>query len=300
MKILNFQLKSAGWSLAFTFLFLLIDVTGQQPHQEFSEHPKNKVSYDISKPTKKWSLPPELLDISGLAWLDKKHFLVIEDLSPNLFLLQTGDPVVIKKIIPFKKTKKEKFDIEDLVMVGDTAFALWSHGKIFRIVNWRHNPQVTELSTTLSKENNTEGICYDPVSGHLLIACKEAAYPGYDKKNTRAVYEFDQHAGQLLPEPFLLIQKKDFKELADEKLDFYPSAIAVHPETKDIYILSTRENKCMAVYDRSGRLKSFQWIDKSLMPQPEGICFSPEGVLYISTQGRNNKPPAIYEFPKQK
>jgi uncharacterized protein YjiK len=185
-------------------------------------------------------------------------------------------------------------------MVEDTVYALWSHGKIFRIANWRQKPQVTELVTLLSKENNTEGICYDPVSGYLLIACKEAAYPDHDKKNTRAVYAFDLHTGHLHTEPFLLIQKKDFKELADEKLDFYPSAIAVHPQTKDIYILSTRENKCMAVYDRSGRLKSFQWIDKSLMPQPEGICFSPEGVLYISTQGRNKKPPAIYEFLKVK
>jgi uncharacterized protein YjiK len=34
------------------------------------------------------------------------------------------------------------------------------------------------------------------------------------------------------------------------------------------------------------------------MPQPEGICFSPDGMLYISTEGKNGLPAFILELKK--
>ena len=45
----------------------------------------------------------------------------------------------------------------------------------------------------------------------------------------------------------MLIHKKDFKKETGEKLDFFPSAIAVHPVTHDVYILSTKDTKCMDI-----------------------------------------------------
>ena len=52
----------------------------------------------------------------------------------------------------------------------------------------------------------------------------------------------------------------------------------------------------MAVFNREGSLLSFQFIDKDLMPQPEGICFSPEGKLYISSEGKKGDPGNLFEF----
>jgi hypothetical protein len=155
---------------------------------------------------------------------------------------------------------------------------------------------VERYETGLSKDNNTEGLCYDPVSKNLLIACKNETDEKDEKKSTRAIYEFDLKTNKLKKDPFLLIYKKDFKDVADEKLDFYPSAITIHPVTHDVYILSTRDTKCLAQFSYKGKLKSVQFIDKDLMPQPEGICFSPDGTLLISTQGRRSNPAAIYKF----
>ena len=87
--------------------------------------------------------------------------------------------------------------------------------------------------------------------------------------------------------------------MSDEKLEFFPSAIAVHPLTHDVYILSTKETKCMAVYTHDGVLKSLQIIDKEVLPQPEGICFAPDGTLYISTEGRHDAPAFILQFKKK-
>ena len=97
-------------------------------------------------------------------------------------------------------------------------------------------------------------------------------------------------------QPFLVIHKNDFEKVAEQKIDFFPSAIAVHPVTHDIYLLSTRDTKCMAIYSHDGKFKMVQFIDKELMPQPEGICFSPEGQLFISSEGKKGEPGNLFEF----
>jgi len=181
------------------------------------------------------------------------------------------------------------------------VYALWSHGVLFKIGDWQTNPSVEKIKTFLSKDNNTEGLCYDPVSQKLLIACKDASNVATEKKTTKAVYQFDMAENKLSEQPFLLIHKKDFEAASDQKIGFNPSAIAIHPITHDIYLLSTRENKCMAVYSHDGVFKTVQFIDAGLMPQPEGICFSPEGILYISSEGKKGDPGNLFEFmPKEK
>ena len=72
----------------------------------------------------------------------------------------------------------------------------------------------------------------------------------------------------------------------------------MNPSTHDIYILTTRDNKGMAVFSHDGVLKSYQTIDKEMMPQPEGICFSPDGKLYISSEGKKGEPGNLFEFDK--
>lgn len=254
-------------------------------------------NYDLKTPDRMWKLPAPLVEVSGNTWLDKDHLILIEDTHPNLYLIKIDDKnATLEKTIPFQKDDKVKFDIEDVCMVGDKVYALWSHGSLFEINNWNSNPDVREINTGLTKKNNTEGLCYDPVSKKLLIACKDESGIDGEKKSTKAVYQFDTETQKLDEKPFLVIHKDDFEKLAGSKLDFNPSAIVVHPVTHEIYLLSTRDNKCMAVFDREGSLLFFQFMDKDLMPQPEGICFSPEGKLYISSEDKKGDPGNLFEF----
>ena len=80
----------------------------------------------------------------------------------------------LKKQVSFASDDKEKFDIEDVTYINNTVYALWSHGVIFKITDWQTKPVVEKIKTSLKKENNTEGLCYDPVTQKLLIACKDA------------------------------------------------------------------------------------------------------------------------------
>ncbi|MCY7420278.1 MAG: SdiA-regulated domain-containing protein [Chitinophagaceae bacterium] len=253
--------------------------------------------YDLAKPNHTWRLPDQLVEVSGNTWVDANHLLLIEDLHPALYLIKLDDKnAILEKTIAFAETEKDKVDIEDVAIVDKTVYALWSHGVLFKISGWQGTPKVDKIETGLTKQNNTEGLCYDPVSKTLLIACKDDAGIPDDKKSAKAVYRFDMGKQILVRPPYLEIHKKDFEQIANDKLSFNPSAIAVHPVTHDIYILTTRDNKGMAVFSHEGVLKSYQTIDKELMQQPEGICFSQDGKLYISSQGKKGEPGNLFEF----
>jgi uncharacterized protein YjiK len=255
------------------------------------------INYDLANPLKKWSLPDSLAEISGIAWMKDDKFLAIEDIHPILYEIRIGDTNgTITNKIEFKKTEDDKMDFEDLAVVNDTVYALWSHGAIFKIVNQQNGVISQKTKTWLKKDNNTEGLAYDPVSGNLLIACKEESGLENAKNSTRAIYEFDRKLDSLKPDPFMQINKSDFEKVAGEKVDFYPSAIAVHPVTHDIYIISTKDTKAIAQFTYDGKLKAFDYIDKEVIPQPEGMCFDPQGNLYISTESRHHRPPYIYKF----
>jgi len=255
------------------------------------------IDYDLANPVKRWSLSDSLAEISGIVWLKDDKFLAIEDIHPILYELRLGDTNgVISNQVEFRRADEDKMDFEDLAMVNDTVYALWSHGAVFKIIEQKKGVTSQRTKTWLKKDNNTEGLAYDPVSGNLLIACKEESGLDNVKKSTRAIFEFDVKADSLKPDPFMVINKNDFENVAGEKIDFFPSAIAVHPTTHDIYIVSTKDTKAIAQFSHEGKLKAFDYIDKEVIPQPEGICFDPQGNLYISTESRHHKPPYIYKF----
>ena len=283
------------------FLFVLVlscnEKTESKKDKKETPVSLQSTAYDLSHPVGKWSLSDSLAEISGIVWLKNNNMLAIEDIHPILYEIHFGDSTaVITKKTEFRKVEEEKFDFEDIAMIGDTVYALWSHGAVFKIINQKKGVTSQRAKTWLRKDNNTEGLAYDPVSGNLLIACKEDAGVDDAKKSTRAVFVFDIKSDSLKTEPFMLINKKDFENVAGEKVDFYPSAIGVHPVTHDIFVISTKDTKAIAQFSRDGKLKAFDYFDKSILPQPEGICFDEKGDMYISTEARNGKPAYIYKF----
>ena len=256
--------------------------------------------YRLNDPDDTFLLSHDLVEISGLGLSDDgMHLLAVNDEDGYIFYLQPDNGEVAKRL---------KFsgpgDYEGIEMVDGTIFVVRSDGALFEVVNPGQEDQNPLIHKTfLTSEQDVEGLCHDPATGHLLLACKGKAGKGKDFKGKRAVYAFDLAAKLLLPEPRFLIDREDlllwaqeghysitrkFAEAFEPGLAadaFAPSGIAVHPLSKDYYILSSTGKK-LVVLNTNGELLHIEPLAPSLHRKPEGICFFPDGTLFISNEGK--------------
>ncbi|MGE5406401.1 MAG: hypothetical protein ACM3NR_01710 [Methanosarcina sp.] len=270
--------------------------------------------YDAVRPDAKYMLPGSLSEISGLAWFGNDTIFCVQDEKARIyvFTLPEGNS---GKFLDFSKDG----DYEDIASDGKNIYVLRSDGKIFTISNIRsRQPEILESKTPLSSINNTEGLAWDELSNGLLIACKgsPSLSPGSNSKNDeRAVYRFDIAQQKLDPKPFFTINLKNpesFKSpstynefIAIRKsfdfryADFQPSAIAIHPVTGEIYVLSST-GKLVITADRAGKILSFSFLNPKIFSQPEGLCFSPSGDMFISNEGRGGHGNILKYKPRTK
>jgi uncharacterized protein YjiK len=68
-------------------------------------------------------------------------------------------------------------------------------------------------------------------------------------------------------------------------IDFRPSGIAVHPKSSELYLISTTA-RLLLVLGPEGDFRRVAELDRDDHPQPEGICFQPDGDLWIASEGR--------------
>jgi len=263
--------------------------------------------YDFSELTT-FNLSEELLEISGLAYDDESDQLyAVEDENGIVYVLDRKDGHIIKK----KKFSKPG-DFEAIATVGNKIFAIKSSGTLHEIMKGVDDQKSIKFKTSLKKKHDIEGLTFDPVSNGLLISCKQ--YIDEDHQNERGVFYYDLIKKEMDSEPFLVIkreemsqyivehyeteeERKKFKKIQNEEMEymhFGPSSIAIHPQSTNIYVLSS-QSKCLLVYDRKNKsLVHLSKLDKNIFEQPEGMCFDPLGNLYISSEGKKQPAKLIY------
>lgn len=258
--------------------------------------------YDLEKPDERYLLPEYLAEISGIAYYSEERILCEQDENGVIYVFNPD-----KKKIVNKYQFGHDGDYEDIAVKGQTAYILRSDGHIFEVKNFdQENRIITEHKTPLTAKNDSEGLTYDESSKSLLIACKgspeiknEDLYKGY-----KAVFRFDLFEMKLKKEPAFLVDLNNpacyidanlFKEfslriarkkyqLIESEMSFHPSGIAIHPVTDDIYMISSI-GKILVIMNRHGKILKLHHLNTRLFRQPEGICFTPSGDLFISSEG---------------
>jgi uncharacterized protein YjiK len=248
--------------------------------------PVSSFGYDLRMPKQVYKMPKPLKEISGISLVSENMMACIEDNHGIIYLYDLGKGKISRKI-----QFDEKGDYEDIVRVGKNFYILRSDGVIFEV----GNQKMQSYQTPLHSENNTEGICLDKKNNCLLIACKDD--PGKQiPKSNKSVYLFSLADHTLQAQPLFNISSDDIT-LPNAK-DFGPSAIAIHPQSGNIFIISSRGNILLET-DSTGKILHVEKLYGKLFTQPEGICFSPEGDLFVSNEGRENEYGTILRF-KQK
>ncbi len=242
---------------------------------------KQTIPFNISKPELKIELSKELKEISGLTWYSNNQLGAVQDEAGVFYVLNAKTGKIEEKI---------KFalpgDFEAVEIVGVCVYALLSNGKIYYFDI--HNPQYVQLlNTPLSWKNDVEGLGYDIKNKQLLIICKENGSIEANDFKGKSIFSLRVSDHYFSKKPLATIKKTDL-EKNKEVEKFKPSAIAVDPLTNDIYILAS-VGKLLVVLDNNYNIKATHKLPSNIYTQPEGICFSPKGDLFISNEGKNKK-----------
>ena len=271
--------------------------------------------YEMNKPDKKVILPNHLIEISGLTWMGDGKLACIQDEDGIIFIYDLNKEAVVRKI-----EFEDAGDYEGIEIVGNDIWILKSKGDLYRVKNWLDDQKrsVKKYETELSKKNDCEGFGLDPADSTILIACK--GFPNLDEdkdgNSKKAIYRFDPTTNKLFKDPVYTIdleQVKYYKKyntmttwgveilsLIDESkgdVSFQPSGIAVHPITGNIYVTGAVGDLIIVLHP-SGEILAMVSLDMSKFRQPEGICFDPDGNLYISNEGKDSRANLMMFKPK--
>jgi len=231
--------------------------------------------YDFENPTEKFELPNKLKEISGLSYYKNNQLVCVNDERGEIFIYDIQEKKIVEKI-PFGKNG----DYEGVEVVGDEVFVLNSDGKLkgFKI------GEAFEREIDCSKPEviEYEGLGYDPKSKYMLLVAKERT-KDVDEKKMIYAYDFDK---KILFKHIAIPEEQVIDE-ANGK-DFKPSGIAVHPKTGQTFVIASSGKKLLVLSEK-GQKEALISLNPTIYQQPEGICFSPNGDLFISSEGKEGK-----------
>lgn len=267
------------------FLFM-----GCKAHE--TNHFPSPKNYDLNHPYK-MELPAELNEISGIVYYPKdKSIFAISDATGWLYKIYPTHNLAIKK---WKFAKND--DFEDIQLIDSTFYVLGSSGDIFRLKFINADLLKAEKFSLPEKgKNEFESLYYDAENGNLNLLCKDCES---DKKKSISMWSFHIQDYNFRLSPVSIDVTIIAKDLGLDKIKIKPSATAIHPVTKELYILSS-VNKLLIIADKNGKTKEVYPLNPDIFKQPEGMAFSPEGDLLISNESHETGPANILIFKMKK
>lgn len=272
--------------------------------------------YSINEPQFSLELPVELIEVSGLTFSpSEEHLCAINDEQGIIFFInkKTGE---VERQVKFHGAG----DYEGIETVREKMYVIKSTGTVYEVNDFgKDEVENKKTKYILKKPNDTEGLAFDAKNNRLLIACKSASCLHEDCTihsclTQRAIYALNLETNEVDSTPVFIIDLTElqvflknnktekelevfhkFITLESDKIPFHPSALAIHPKSGDIYILSSK-GKTMMILNPHGKIIALEKLDKKVHTQPEGIVFDKDGTLYISNEGKKGNNGTISIF----
>jgi uncharacterized protein YjiK len=251
--------------------------------------------YDMDRPVRS-ELGKVLNEISGITWYPKNEsLLAISDSKKKVFEINLKNQK-LRDATP--DVVGPNNDLEDLVIRDSSVFMLSSKGVIYEVsLKDKDTSGVVSYTLPIAGPNDFETLYYDSSHKGLVILCKSCAS---DKSlRRRSAFLFDLSTKSFDSSALYTISTDSVKLMVkNDEAKFDPSAAAIHPINKRLYILSSAGN-LLVIADNTGQVKAAFYLNPDDHPQAEGIAFAPNGDMYISNEGKYGKP-SLQLFPYQK
>lgn len=237
-------------------------------------------------------LSKKLKEISGLALTSDERLFAHGDEIGTIYQIdfKTGD--IIKEFQLGDKKVEE--DFEGISLANGKFYLVVSDGNLYEFEEDKDGGKVDYkiFETRLKQKYDVEGLCFDPETNSLLLACKEFA--GKDLEKSRAVYSFDLEKKELSEEPRFVISlsKLEKKWNVDE---FKPSAIEKTPSGS--YLILGGKGLVVLEISSKGKIIDEMILSEEYHHQPEGIAILEDGTLVISDEaGKGRATLTFYNY----
>lgn len=264
-------------STASLFVYALLLGAGCKQKEKFSPE-----GYHLNSP-QTIELGKVLNEVSGICFnKENGSLLAISDskeqvIEMNLRSIRLHD--YTGKVVP------PDSDLEDIVKVSSTLYLLKSKGELVAVPEKaKDTAGVKTYTLPLGGTNDFETLYYDPTVNGLILLCKSCAFE--KGKGVRTAFRFDLDTKTFDSSYFYTISKDDVKRaLKSGDAKFDPSAAAIHPINKRLYILSSAGN-LLVITDTRGKVMEAYDLNPELYPQAEGIAFAPNGDMFITNEAK--------------
>ncbi|MBP5724962.1 MAG: hypothetical protein J6X18_15490 [Bacteroidales bacterium] len=253
--------------------------------------------YDMLHPKKQFDVPEVLKEISGLSVVGDSVLFCVQDELGAVFQVDLRDES-LSTVGRFTDVG----DFEDVQVVGNMVYVLRSDGSLFSFNYEKFSGHCSQVMLNVPCMN-LEGLFYDAKAHQFLVSCKEPSLGlrTTDKKQhkrevmanaekERMVYSIDVQYNNAV-KPILSIKiddirsfvKKHYENVSTETMAFNPSALAIHPITNELYVLSASE-RMIVVYDGTV-VKQVILLSPDDFYKPEGLDFLSNGDMVICNEG---------------
>ena len=259
--------------------------------------------YNLDNPESHLKLAPELKEISGIAVSHDSRLFAHDDEKGTVYELDFATGAIIKRFYIEEKrwygNDRVLEDFEDIAIVGKRFYMVTSSGVLYGFPEGRDGEAVRadRHETFLNDLYDVEGLCYDPQTDALLLACKE--YPEeislkellFKRKKSKIrlkpVYSFSLKTRSLDAVPRFLIDGDSLRKKSAEK-KFKPSAIARHPLSGTFFVLAAK-GRLLVELDSRGNVVDVVRLPPKDHLQPEGLAFTGDNDMLISNEGVTGK-----------
>ena len=261
--------------------------------QEKAKKEVNPPGYNLTA-SQKYNMPEVLQEISGIAFLNGNATTLYaeQDEEGRVFMLPLGS----------KEHTSTKFakngDYEDVAIVNDKVIVLKSNGDLYSFpiaeTKKEEATNVVETKSVLPK-GEYEGMYADQSTGQLYVLCKECKQDKGSKITSGFVLNMQKDGSFVLAKNFAVDVSKLENFTGRKKGTFHPSALAMHPISKEWYIVSAI-NKALVIADKNWKIKGAYHLSSNTFNQPEGIVFDKQGNMYISNEGSDTAYGNVLKF----
>ncbi len=243
--------------------------------------------YDLEKPTRRFKLPKQWREISGLTTIGANRLLAHDDERGVVCEIDDLTGTIVKAFALSDQRTPIVDDFEGIAAAEGRLYLVSSAGRLYEFGEGADQETVLYnlYATGIGRDHEIEGLAYDPDQRVLLLISKNARNP--QLADHIAIYRWSLDAKQLVADGPLLIPTAQLASRIDRK-QFQPSGIERHPLSGTYFVVAARQC-AVAEITPQGQVLAVAKLAAKRHPQAEGIAFTADYALVLADEGAGKR-----------